>query len=111
MSNEAINFEKIRNEQSVDELFRMKIELTEDTSDLHSDYHSGNHDRSKSDILSDINYNNQLIEYLNNRIKDRKQEIYIADKEEKGRLKRFKDVARMKLDTKTFKELEQESFK
>jgi hypothetical protein len=106
-----INFEIIKNEQSVDELFRMKIELTEDTSDLHEELHDPNHSRGKSEILRDINYNNELLEYLNNRIKDRKQEIYIAEKEEKGRLKRFKDVARMKLDAKTFKELEQESFK
>ena len=106
-----INYDTIKNEQSVDELFRMKIELTEDTSDLHEELHNHNHSRSKSEILRDINYNNELMEYLNNRIKDRKQEIYIADKEEKGRLKKFKDVARQLLPAEIFGKIQQESYK
>jgi len=106
-----INFDIIKNEQSVDELFRMKIELTDETSDLHTSLHDHNSAKSKPELLKEINYNNELIEYLNNRIKDRKQEIYISEKEDKNRLKKFKDVARMLLPAEIFSKIQSESFK
>jgi len=106
-----INFETIKAEQSVDEMFRMKINLTNDNADLHTELHNGNATRQKSDILGDLNYNNELIDYLNNRIKDRKQEIYIEEKEDKNRLRRFKDVARAMLPSEVFNKIQQESFK
>ena len=106
-----INYDTVKAEQSVDELFRMKLELTDETSELHSEYHGGNTDRNKSEILSDINFNNALLEYINDRIKVRKVEIYIADKEHKHRLKRFKDTCRLMLDKELFSRLEKESFK
>ena len=106
-----INFETIRAEQSVDEMFRVKIELTNDNTDLHTELHSGNATRDKTEILGDLNYNKELIEYLNNRIKDRKQEIYIEEKEEKNRLKKFKDAARVILTPELFIKIQQESFK
>jgi len=106
-----INFETIKAEQSVDEMFRMKINLTNDNTDLHTELHSGNTTRQKSDILGDLNYNNELIDYLNNRIKDRKQEIYIEEKEDKNRLRKFKDIARALLPAEVFGKIQSESFK
>jgi len=106
-----INFETIKAEQSVDEMFRMKIELTNDNADLHTELHDVNVTRTKSEILGDLNYNNELIDYLNNRIKDRKQEIYIEEKEDKNRLRKFKDTARAILPAELFGKIQSESFK
>jgi hypothetical protein len=101
-----ITFDQVRNEKSPDELFRLKIELAEEASQCHIQMHDGNTMRSRSELLKDINYNNDLIEYIDVRIKDARNEIYIANKENRHRLRRFKEICRMKLSEETFKEIE-----
>jgi hypothetical protein len=106
-----ITFDTVKLERDINELYRMKIELTQDSSELHELYHSGNSKMTKSEILSEINFNKEMIEYLNVRIKDRRQEIYIEEKEQRYHLKQFKDLCRERLSPELFKELDTESRK
>lgn len=104
-----ITFDKIRNEKNPDELFGFKIKLAAKTSDMHIAMHDGNTGMSKSEILKEINSNNDLIEYIDVRIKDVRNEIYIANKENRYRLRRFKELCRVELPEELFKKIEEKA--
>lgn len=101
-----ITFDIIRNEGDPDELFRIKHELSDKKSDMHVKLHDGNSAMSKPEILKEINSITNLIEYVDVCIKDVRGEMYIAKKENRFRLRRFKEIARVELSEEVFKKIE-----
>lgn len=106
-----ITFESIRQEKNIDELFRIKHELVTRASTLHQELHNGNTHREKSDILGDINETRDLEEYVFERIKVQRHENFIADKEKRFGLSKFKELAKAELPEAVWKRLDQESRK
>jgi hypothetical protein len=104
-----ITFESILAQKDVTELFRMRIKLTEANGDLHHDLHDGNMQHRRSEIIKTLNVNQELIDYLAVRIKERKNEVYIEEKEQRYRLRQFKDLCKARLAPELFNSLEAES--
>lgn len=106
-----ITFNQIRDEKSVDELFRIKNELVQLASNLHKELHSGNASREKPDILGDINEVRDLEDYTFERIKKQKRQDYIDQKEKRNGLSEFKEICRERLEPELFREIERQSRK
>src|SRR5690349_19810188 len=69
-------FEKVQNEESVENLQEHKFNLSMEISKLHLELHNGNSAQSKSDILAVINSGNALKDILDDKIDKLKQEVY-----------------------------------
>ena len=104
-----ITFDQIRNERSPDELFRMKVELADEVSEFHVQMHDGVGNVSRSQLLKDINHNNDFIEYIDVRIKEARNRVYIEEKERRFGLSRFKELCKERLPKELFMQIEMDS--
>jgi len=104
-----ITFKQVQNEKSVEELYRIKNELVQLSSELHKELHSGNSKRDKPEILGDINEARDLEDYTIERIKNQKRQDYIDQKEKRNGLREFKEICRGRLAPELFAEIERES--